>query len=150
MTDSNDRPVTPAPTRCRRRGRYVVMAVLALVIFGSGFVAGAGTAMVAGIKHLQHMRHNPEVVPPRITRRLTRKLDLTDEQAEKVLAIVTERQKALLGIRDKVAPEVMAEFERAYREIADVLDDAQKEEWRELYDTLKARWLPKPPPGDEA
>jgi len=124
-----------------------VSLILALVIFGGGFVVGAGTAVVVAVRRVQHAIHHPEEAPARMTARLKRKLDLTDAQTVRVLAILTERQEAFQAIRREVQPRVLAELEQTRDQIAAALDPPQQAQWRRMYADLRARWLPDPPPA---
>ena len=153
MNDTNDQPGNvgrtqplrlPPPRRPRRRRVWRVLFVL--LVFVAGGVIGSGLTVVAAVRGLQDAIKHPAKAPPRITRRLTRQLDLTDEQAAEVLTIVTERQQDLLAIRARSMPEVHAVLQEAYEQIDEVLDAKQKLKWRKLFDRLCRNWLPQPPP----
>lgn len=146
MSETTAQTKGPAPLPRPKRRRRWVTVLLALVIFGAGFVGGGGTAVLVIVRRVQHTLRHPGEAPRRITRRLQRRLKLTDEQAEKVLAVVTRRQQALLAIRREVQPRVLTEIEGAYADVADLLDDAQRDRWRRIYDSLRSQWLPPLPP----
>ena len=136
----------PPPRRKRRRWvRFLVM----LIVFTAGVVIGLGMGVVGTIKgvqkNLQHAVHHPEEAPRRVTRRLTKKLDLSEAQAEEVLAIVTDQQQDFLAIRREVQPRVEAELDETYNRISEILDGRQKVEWKKLYNDLREKWLPQPP-----
>ena len=115
---------TPAP---RGRRRLWLRALVALVIFVSGFVAGSGAAVVVIARRVMFAIQHPERAPQRITDRLRRKLSLADGQAERVLAILTERQQELMAIRRDVRPRVRALLDGTYNDVAEVLDGEQRE-----------------------
>ncbi len=144
MSDG-DRNNTSALPRPRRRRRWVTV-LLVLAIFGAGFVAGAGTTVVAIVRRLQQMVHDPRGEPGRIAARLRKRLKLDDGQTVQVLAILTEQQERFLAIRREVQPRLAGELERAYRRIAEVLDARQKAKWDRLFHDLRRKWLPEPPP----
>ena len=54
------------------------------------------------VHRLEYAIHHPENVPPRLTKYLKRKLDLTDPQAAQVQSIITQRQTSLGRIRLQV------------------------------------------------
>lgn len=137
-------PPTPLP---RPRRRWWVSLILVLVILAAGFVAGACTTVLVIVQRVRYAAQHPEEMPERVTARLERKLDLTDAQADKVLAILTERQKVLLAIRREVQPRVLAEIDLADQEITAVLDDSQKSKWRRLFTRLQRDWQPALPPA---
>ena len=93
------------------RRRWLTV-VLSLLIFAAGFVVGGGTAVITVLRTVRQNIHHPERAPARITARLRRRLDLSDEQTRKVQAIVEHRQLALMEIRRQVQPRVMAELEK--------------------------------------
>jgi len=122
-----------------------------LIVFVAGFVIGGGMGVVGTVNAIQkalvHAVHHPEEAPPRITRRLTRRLDLSEAQAEEVLLIVTEQQQDFFAIRREVQPRVEAELDETYNRITEILDGRQKVEWKKLYNDLREKWLPQPPPA---
>ena len=144
----SDAPTETAPVPLPRpRRRWWLSLILVLVILAAGFVAGACTTILVIVQRVRYAAQHPDQMPPRVTARLERKLDLTDAQAGQVLAILTERQQALLAIRREVQPRVLAQIDLADRQITGVLDDAQKSKWRRLFDRLKRNWQPPLPPA---
>jgi hypothetical protein len=69
-----------------------------------------------------------------------RKLDLSDEQAAKVLAILTKRETALRSIIQEMQPKFEEQLQRAKDEVAAVLNPEQARKWRKRFDRVKARW----------
>ena len=134
--------VLPAPPRPSRWPTLL----LAGVIFVGGFVAGAGMAVVVIVNRVQYAIHHPYQAPRRITKVLRKRLRLNNRQAREVQAILTRRQEALMAIRREVHPRVTAELERTHRQIEAVLNERQKRKWRRLFNQLRARWFPQPPP----
>ncbi len=126
-----------AARRCRWR-----TVLLALLLFGTGFIAGGAVGVAGVVQRAQHNLQHPEEVPPRLTHFLTRKLKLTDAQQTQVQAILTQRQAALLALRQEVLPQVRAELDGAKADIDAVLDAQQRERWQELYAQMSAKWLP--------
>ena len=73
------------------------------------------------------------------------RLDLTAAQAEAVRDIIASRQEALLSIRRDVQPRVEIELTSLESDIAAVLNDAQRAEWRVLAGVFHLNWLPPVP-----
>ena len=141
-------PVVPkTPLRPRRRW---IRVVLWLVIFGSGLFAGTGLTLIAVRQGALHAIHHPEEMPANLAKRLRRPLRLTDEQTEQVRQILSGRQKALEEIRGRYQPENEQQLDLIEAEIADVLDDQQREIWHRIFDNKRRIWIPPlPADGDE-
>ena len=152
-TNASDPADVSAPVTTpalRRRRRWWMTLILSLVIFGSGFVAGGAVALLAVREMVLHAVHHSEEAPARITAVLRRRLDLTDLQAERIEAILQERQAAFRAIRAGVQPRVTAELDLVEKQVAEVLDESQKEEWHERFASLRETWIPRPIEGDDA
>jgi hypothetical protein len=133
-----------SPARCPRR-RWL-WALLGLLIFALGAVVGAaGTLLVVRVR-VRHALQQPDKLPQRIAGRLRGTLDLTDEQAEQVRAILDRRYAELARIRRFAQPRVEAQLEWVRKEIADVLTPDQAARWREHFDRFRRVWIPPLPP----
>jgi hypothetical protein len=142
-TETREKPVQH---RIRRR-RWLSIA-MGSVILACGMVVGSViTVSYLWNRVLDHIQ-NPEQIPTRITERLERRLDLTEQQAQEINAILTERQEALLAIRAEVYPRIQAELESAREEVAAVLDEEQAAEWRKMFESLRQK-LTMPAPEEE-
>jgi hypothetical protein len=126
--------LTP-PKKTRRRA-----IILGLVILVSGFMLGAGFTTVFLHHMLHHIIHNPGEAPKRITKRMKCKLDLSDEQAAKMQAILTERQKALLAIFCEIRPRIEYQIKRTRDEVAAILDQEQAKQWFKQFDHMRRKW----------
>ncbi len=122
----------------RKRWRAVLLGLIILIC---GFAMGSGVTVIV-VRKMAHIIHTPGEAPKRITERMRRKLDLTDAQAAKVQAILTEREKALLGIFREIQPRLRKELERTREDVAAVLDSEQAKKWRERFDYLQNKWVP--------
>jgi hypothetical protein len=134
-------PVEPRSARPRPAARWLLWAV----IFCSGTVVGAGAALIFVTKSVLWSLHHPDQMPARITARLRSKLDLDEQQTQRVESILRERQAALQAIRRRTQPEVEAELDRLETQIADVLNDRQRGNWRRNFQALRQRWVPPVP-----
>ena len=145
MSDSISPPLAAPPPRRRRRWlRWLLWAI----VFGSGFVAGAGLTLIGVRKGVLESIHHPETMPKKVAERLRRPLQLSPEQMRRIEQIVAERQQVLLQIRVRVQPEVEAELDVIQREIAQVLDAKQRVKWEQLFGQLRRTWLPPMPQAE--
>jgi len=112
--------VQPRPIAAAARGRWLRRLMLA-VIFLSGLMAGVGVTLLAVRQGVLYGIHHPEEMPERVAARLRRPLNLSDQQADRVEAIIQQRQTHLQEIRRRFQPEVEAELEQVYAEIRELL-----------------------------
>lgn len=126
MSDLESRPGRSA-TRTT-----VVAAVLVVVTFIAGFVAGVVTdrAMLhAGRKRV------PPFVGGAIVERLDRRLDLTDQQRAQIERILERRHARIDALWSGIRPRVRAEIQQTNEEIARVLTPEQ----RRIFNRMKMR-----------
>ena len=142
MSESANVNVPPVAVVKPRKPRWWLRILLVLVVFVSGMVVGTGLTVIVAVHRIKHRMQHPEEAPQLIAGRLERKLSLNHEQTARIRAILTERQKELMAIRQRVQPEVVGELDKGYEEIGAVLDDKQRPRWAKMYSELKAEWLP--------
>ncbi|MCK4659066.1 MAG: hypothetical protein KAV82_06045 [Phycisphaerae bacterium] len=131
----------------KRRRRRLLHGLFALVIFVAGAITGSAVTVVF-LKHLvQHIHTHPDEVAEHVAGRLRSRLDLTDAQFEQVRSILLRRHRELERIRREVFPQVRSVLDAAHDEIAAVLDEQQREQWKDHYDHVIRTWFP-PPPAD--
>jgi len=145
MSNPPSLPVVTIPPRPRRWLRFFA----ALLIFGAGLVCGSGATVFVAVRNIQRFIHHPEEVPPRITKFLTRKLDLSSQQADEIEPMIAETQKHLQEIRRENQPRVQRELATLHDQISQVLNDEQREKWDQVYDDALDRWMPPPPPATQ-
>ena len=136
--------IPPPPPRPRRRLRWLLW----LIVFGSGFVIGAGMTLIGVRQGMLEAIHHPETMPRKVAQRLRRPLQLSEDQVQRIEQIVRDRQQSLEQIRIRVQPEVEAELDVIDREIAQVLNETQRVKWQKLFDQLRRTWLPQPRESD--
>ena len=129
------------------RHRWIRTFLLALVIFVSGAVVGGGLTFKVMTTGFKRFFQSPETVAERITHRMDKTLDLTDDQVVRVRQIILERQKAFHTLRKEVQPKVEAEIENTRRELNAVLTPEQARKWEKRYGRLLRFWLPAPRGG---
>jgi hypothetical protein len=142
---AQDQPVAPV---IRPRRRWVWPVLLALVIFVSGVLVGGGLTFKIITSGFKRSFQDPEVSAERITNRMKKRLDLTDEQVVRVRRIILEQQKAFQSMRKQVRPQLEEQFEKTRRELAAVLTPDQAQKWEKRFGHFLKFWLP--PDGSHA
>ncbi len=137
----SDAPQPPAALPPRRRRRWPAV-LLALVLLLAGGVIGSGLTLLVAVRQVRERIVHPELFPPRATARLKSKLDLSDQQAEQVLEILTARQANIQALRREVQPNVEAELDAVRDEVSAVLNAEQAATWQHWLDDKRAFWLP--------
>jgi len=142
--DDTVRQESNATPRPKRRRRWV-LPVLFVVVLACGFVVGASVvAMTISYRIQRHVRH-PNDAPARITRRLTEKLDLTEEQAVRVEDILVQTHESLRQIRKEVRPRINEVLDANRKQISEVLTEEQAQKWKEMHRRLYNKWMGGPP-----
>lgn len=137
----------PVVSAVPRQRRWWVHLLLSLVIFASGGAVGVGVTLIVLRKGVLYALHHPREMPVKIAAGMRRHLQLSHEQVRQVEQILSQRQQVLQDIRRRVQPEVEAELDRVEQQVAEVLDQQQRERWREHFAQLRGTWLP-PLPTD--
>lgn len=132
------------PWAARLRRRWLTWLLL-LVIFVSGAAVGAAGALLVLRQQVLNAIHNPRQTASRVAQHISRKLDLDPEQSRRVAEIVNQRQQALQAIRREVQPRVEGELSQLEKQIAEVLNEKQKEKWHATCDSYRRLWLPPVP-----
>jgi hypothetical protein len=125
----------------KKRWRPLLLGVLILVC---GIAIGSGGTVVVMKRMILRAIQHPERIPQRITDRMRGKLNLTEDQATKVKAILTEHQKKIQALLRQIQPGVNEEFVKAKEDVAATLNPDQAKKWRERFDRLRI-WFPAPP-----
>jgi len=132
--------------RNRRRWPLVLFGILLLL---SGIVIGvAGNEYYHKIMRDRFIGH-PERAPRLITQRLKSELNLSSEQARKVEEILRKRLEALRTLQEESRPRLDRELDLLRDEVAQTLDEGQKQRWLEHFARMRP-FLPPPfppPPG---
>jgi len=131
--------VSPVP---RRRRRGCLTAVLMLAVFVLGAVCGAGGAVYLVLKRVREEAQHPELRVARVHRWLVRRLDLDEEQARKVRAILEEQRAEMAVVRRSVMPQVARRLRRTDEHVREVLTPAQREKWGAIVAGLRRDWAP--------
>ena len=143
-------PDLPAPLATSPRRRFWSHAMLVLVVFISGSVVGSSLTLIldkAPPENRPMPGGPPTDLAKQIVLRWRDKLELTDEQADKIFQIVKERQEALNELRHEIEPQFAAELATMREQIDEVLDDDQQKKWHEIMKSIRERYQP-PRSGD--
>ena len=136
-------PLTPP----RRRWQMILFGFILLV---SGIVIGvAGNEYFHKVMRDRFIDH-PEQATRMITKRLQSELDLSSEQADRVEKILEKRMQTLRAIQQESRPRMDRELDELRDEVAQVLNDDQKQRWLEHFAQVR-HFLPPPflpPPGE--
>jgi Spy/CpxP family protein refolding chaperone len=110
------------------------------------FLAGVALGLVGGhllaLKKTREVVRNPEVRRQMIVKRLSRKLDLTDDQRKSIEAIIADAQVSIRDLRQEVQPRFEDVIQNAERQISEVLTAEQQEEFRKFMAERKRLWRP--------
>ncbi|MFA6242281.1 MAG: hypothetical protein WC655_15210 [Candidatus Hydrogenedentales bacterium] len=119
-----------APTQSAwRKYLHWPTLLLAAVVLVSGIVIGsAGTATVIRRGIADAVQH-PEQSAARATKRLRRQLDLSEQQAQQVEKILSERTKAFGDIYRDNLPRIAQEIATTKEQVGAVLTDEQRLKW---------------------
>jgi adenylate kinase family enzyme len=110
-------------------------------------VIGAGVALFAGHQMLSKALQPGHEMATHLTRRIERKLDLTDAQKIQVQKIVDERVAAFRGILGDVYPDILEQFELLRTEVGRLLTEEQKIKWEAHYRKIREKVLSHMPPS---
>ena len=131
----------PSPTFRRALPWWMQVTVL-LVVFVAGGVAGSMITTRVIHSRLEQYRQQAPIFSEDIVMRLRFRLQLSDEQAEKVRTIIENRHSKMIRYRNEGSQKMHAEFDTMVEEVAGVLDDLQAERWRGIADHVKQTYLP--------
>jgi len=134
--------------------RWTVALYMALV-FACGGVVGAFAYRlytVSGVSANVGQR-NPEEFRKRFMADMKARLQLTDEQAAKLGAIMDETRARFRDVREKFEPEMQKIREDQRQRISELLSPSQQAEWQKIMEerqrrreSKKGREGPPPPP----
>lgn len=118
---------------------------LALAIFLSGAVAGAGISIHVARRAARTALEQRVEAPQRLAAHMRRRLDLTAAQEAAVARVLEERRAAWISIREDLRPRIDAELGRLHDDVGAVLDDRQRAAWTRWFERRRGGWLPRRP-----
>ena len=121
-----------------------------ILIFALGVLFGVLGSGMYFKQRVEHFRESgPQVRKERLMKRLTRRLDLTPQQQEKVTVIFEEMRGQLFNLRTKHKPEMERIREQGHARIKAILSPEQQKQFDEMMAKLKERHRRKSPPFGE-
>ncbi len=115
--------------------------LLGLTLFLCGMLVGAAVTARIAANRVTTLQQQGMDINKTITR-LERLLDLDAKQSTQVQRILKSGMKDLRQLREGVRPQVDETLERVRTEIAAILNEEQKKNWDEHFDTIRKRWFP--------
>ncbi|HEY3309944.1 MAG TPA: hypothetical protein VGJ93_15940 [Desulfuromonadaceae bacterium] len=124
-----------------------IKAIIGIVlIFTLGAASGAiVTHMIERAKMESFIKGGPDTREETIVSRLTKKLDLDNQQQVQVKTIIHENHLAMRQIRKQCRPQIEAILEQGQARIKAVLKPEQQEKFRVLIEERKQRHQPEGP-----
>jgi len=109
---------------------YWKTGVIVALIFLIGYLAGIGTLF--SLRYVRERNIRPMRNPAETLTMLSEKLNLNQEQKKAVREIVLKTRRDLFTIREEARPQVRKRLETARDEIADLLNEEQRERFDQL------------------
>ena len=151
-------------------GRWAATAVL-IAVFASGALSGAAVMRVvedrATVQPERERRGERERrpdrrrgdghrsdgrfrgSPDRFLSGLTRRLELTPDQEDRIRAILTESRTYADSVYEEVEPRIRAHLNETQQEVRSVLTEEQRERYDEMFRRMRSRGPPRGgPPGE--
>jgi len=123
MTDQLPPPQLPTPPR------VWLTLLMGGILLVSGMVMGAGGSVLFLKHRFDQPDHEPKHFSDRLAKRMTRDLDLSEEQSEKIHSIFKAHQEEMHTIRLQIKDEIDTSFEGIKSEVKAVLTPEQIEKW---------------------
>ena len=107
--------------------------IVAILVIAVTFIAGVAVGVFgAFMMHRRGGDRIPRFASHAMVNRLDRKLDLTDEQREKITVIVERHHQRINSMWRQVRPQVEQELKQANAEIESVLTPEQREKFQKI------------------
>lgn len=129
----------PNDDRSRWMPRLLALVLLAITFAGGVVIGVAGDRMLLLRDGRVLPREGMQVATSRIVRAMDRELDLTQEQRQKIEAILEGRKARIGTIWAGVRPAVREEIDRSNDEIAAQLTPEQEEAFRRILERWERR-----------
>ncbi len=121
--------------------RWKFWTILIIIFITGGLLGSAGTALY--IRHVVSgiVRGDSQALPGLIMGKLSRKLDLTDQQQLRAEEIVRSGQEEWMDLRRQAAPRVEEIIRKTIGELKTILSPGQAEDLDQLAGKAKERWI---------
>ena len=111
--------------------------IIVALIFVLGYLAGMGT--LVSMFYFKARSFSYMGRPTRIVNKLTKTLNLNQEQKSSIKTIVKQARSNLLNLRDETRPKIRKRLEQARKEISMLLDEEQKIKFDQFVEKRLAR-----------
>lgn len=125
--------VTDLPKPGKSRWRSVLHVLLVVVIFVCGMVTGGAVTLRFMHRGMERFEHEEEAIVERIHSRLKYKYELNEDQSVLAEKIVRNHVGELAELRRSFRPKLSETMKSFEDEIADIMDEEKKKEWRENF-----------------
>lgn len=123
-----DRPELIAPRR--RWLRLSIHLFLVLLIFISGMIIGGSLALHRMHDRMHNFERDRGHIVQRIHHRITNKYQLDEEQSAQAKQIIENHIDAVIALRQEIRPRLETQLQEFEDEMAELMDESQREEWR--------------------
>jgi Spy/CpxP family protein refolding chaperone len=137
MKKETSNETLPRPVR-----RRLWQTLLLLGVFSAGLVLGGALTVGVIVHRVREAAVTPDKTAERIMGRMAHRLDLTDEQANQVRAVVHRNMGEFLVQRDETRRQVAERVQTIRLEISDVLTPEQEQKLNQRFDQLQKLWMP--------
>lgn len=111
--------------------------IIVALIFVLGYLAGMGT--LVSMFYFKARSFSYMGRPTRIVNKLTKTLNLNQEQKSSIETIVKQARSDLLDLRDETKPKIKRRLEQAKKEISALLNKEQRIEFDQFVEKRLAR-----------
>ena len=111
-----------------------------IAIFLAGAILGGIVGHRVTLATVQRASREPAFLRQMIVKRLSWKLDLTEDQRKSVEGIIADSQVSIRDLRSEVEPRFTDIVSNAERQIQEVLNADQQEKFRELIAERRKFW----------
>jgi Spy/CpxP family protein refolding chaperone len=113
-----------------------ILGVILLFIFG--MIAGIAVTLTFEGLVIKRALANPDRGWDILSRRMSRELNLTDEQKDQIKVILENTRDELARIREQAAPQVDTVLDNSRTEIEKILTPEQQEKFDQVYSNIQA------------
>ena len=139
--------VTSEITAPKGKAKAFIFSLLTLL---SGIIIGSSvTLIVVGPEQQPNDLPGPEFFSRRMIEHWTGELNLTPEQVSQMHPIAEKHMKALDDYRKEAQPKIRAEIDAMNNEIMDILDDQQRQMFKDHVERMKRHFQEMRERGDD-
>lgn len=114
----------------RRWLRLSVHLFLVFLIFISGMITGGAVVLHRMHHRMGNVERDRDEIVRRIHHRISRKYHLDEEQSARAKEIIGIHIDEVITLRKEIRPRLKEQFVKFENEIAELMDEKQREKWR--------------------